>query len=165
MYTTIEEFITEWTVEMRLTEEVMVLLTDESLSQRIINERRTLGQIAWHLVQSIYYMSHLGLSIEEPLGGNQIPQSAAVVAEEYRRMGALLLQALKTQWTDEKLQETQMIMDEEWSNGASMRFILMHQAHHRGQMTVLMRQAGLAIPEVYGPTYESWINKGLAPLV
>jgi hypothetical protein len=32
-------------------------------------------------------------------------------------------------------------------------------------MTVLMRQAGLRIPELYGPTYDSWIDKGMDPLV
>lgn len=55
-------------------------------------------------------------------------------------------------------------MGVKWQNGASLRFAVMHQAHHRGQMTVLMRQAGLTVPEIYGPTYESWIEKGMEPL-
>ena len=29
--------------------------------------------------------------------------------------------------------------------------LINHQNHHRGQMTVLMRQAGLTVPGVYGP--------------
>jgi uncharacterized damage-inducible protein DinB len=29
-----------------------------------------------------------------------------------------------------------------------------HQTHHRGQMTVLLRQAGLTVPGVMGPTKE-----------
>lgn len=54
---------------------------------------------------------------------------------------------------------------EPWTNAAFLHFTLVHQAHHRGQMTVLMRQAGLRIPELYGPTYDSWIDKGMDPLV
>ena len=30
--------------------------------------------------------------------------------------------------------------------------LLHHEIHHRGQMTVLMRQAGLKLPGVYGPS-------------
>jgi uncharacterized damage-inducible protein DinB len=32
--------------------------------------------------------------------------------------------------------------------------LVLHQVHNRGQMTVLMRQAGLVLPGVYGPTRE-----------
>jgi len=30
--------------------------------------------------------------------------------------------------------------------------LIAHQGHHRAQMTVLMRQAGLKVPGVYGPS-------------
>ncbi|MCK4657684.1 MAG: hypothetical protein KAT85_11650, partial [candidate division Zixibacteria bacterium] len=33
--------------------------------------------------------------------------------------------------------------------------------HHRGQMTVLMRQAGLKVPGVYGPSMEEWEHFGM----
>ena len=32
--------------------------------------------------------------------------------------------------------------------------LIRHQIHHRGQMTVLMRQAGVVVPSVYGPSRE-----------
>ena len=35
-----------------------------------------------------------------------------------------------------------------------------HWSHHRGQMTVLMRQAGLRVPGVYGPAKEDWAAMG-----
>ena len=38
-----------------------------------------------------------------------------------------------------------------------------HQTHHRSQMTVLMRQAGLVVPEVYGPAKEGWAAYGAQP--
>lgn len=164
MYKKITDFTDEWIQEMRLTEKVMAALTDESLSQRITSEHRTLGQLAWHLVSSLYFVSHFGLTLNVPEGDDKAPQSAASLVEEYIQIGHALLHAVKTQWDDERLLDTVEIMGEQWANGASLRFIIMHQAHHRGQMTVLMRQAGLRLPEVYGPTYESWLDKGLEPL-
>lgn len=35
-------------------------------------------------------------------------------------------------------------------------FMIQHQIHHRGQMTILMRQAGLTVPGIYGPAKEEW---------
>lgn len=38
--------------------------------------------------------------------------------------------------------------------GKFLRMLIDHQTHHRGQMTVLLRQAGLTVPGVMGPTKE-----------
>ena len=38
------------------------------------------------------------------------------------------------------------------------------EAHHRGQMTVLMRQAGLTVPGIYGPAQEEWAAMGMPTL-
>jgi uncharacterized damage-inducible protein DinB len=48
-------------------------------------------------------------------------------------------------------------------NGTLLMFLLQHQNHHRGQMTVLMRQAGLTVPGIYGPSKEEWANFGMIP--
>ena len=165
MFTKIEDFAAEWTSEAELTAIVLDALTDASLGQEVIEGRRTLGQIAWHLVQSPHYMTALGLTFEGPSGGEEAPDSAAFIASEYRRISKNLLNAVRTQWSDESLRESVMIHEEAWQNGGSLRYTIMHQAHHRGQMTVLMRQAGLRIPDVYGPNYDTWVEKGIAPLV
>jgi uncharacterized damage-inducible protein DinB len=164
MFLKIEDFTAEWTSELRLTGQVMQALTDDALSQAVRQDRRTLGQIAWHLVSSIHYMTYCGLEFEGLADGEQCPDSAAVIADSYSNIGRSMLKAVQTQWSDETLQASQAIMGVEWKNGATLRFVLMHQAHHRGQMTVLMRQAGLRLPEVYGPTYEDWVDKGMEPL-
>jgi uncharacterized damage-inducible protein DinB len=42
----------------------------------------------------------------------------------------------------------------------------MFQADHRGQMTMLLRQADLVVPGVYGPAREDWPSMGMeAPQV
>ncbi|RCX21781.1 putative damage-inducible protein DinB [Fontibacillus phaseoli] len=164
MFNQIKDFAKEWEEELKLTEKVMEALTDESLSREVVFGRRTLGDIAWHLVLSPHYMTGLGLVFDGPEGGNQVPESASVIAKEYAKVSHALLDAVVTQWDNDKLLESQDMMGQSWKNGATLRFTVMHQAHHRGQMTVLMRQAGLRIPEVYGQTYDSWIDAGMEPL-
>ncbi len=165
MFNRIDDFAAEWASEAELTAIVLEALTDASLSQAVSEGRRTLGQIAWHLVKSPHFMTTLGLSFEAPAGGDEAPTSAASIASEYRRISNSLLHAVRTQWNDGTLLESVTVGGEAWPNGGSLRYTIMHQAHHRGQMTVLMRQAGLRLPDVYGPTYDTWIDKGVAPLV
>jgi uncharacterized damage-inducible protein DinB len=43
----------------------------------------------------------------------------------------------------------------------ALRVLIQHEVHHRGQMTVLMRQAGLEVPGVYGPAREEWAACGM----
>ncbi|MBB6673088.1 DinB family protein [Cohnella nanjingensis] len=165
MFTTIDGFVSEWNQECRMTLEVMNALTDASLSQSIREDRRTLGQLAWHLVKSPQFMAQCGLAFEGPSEDEAIQRSAAAIADEYRRIGERLVHAVQTQWQDEDLAKSQVLFGQEWQNGATLRFTLMHQAHHRGQMTVLMSQAGLRVPGLYGPTYETWVERGMTPLV
>jgi uncharacterized damage-inducible protein DinB len=37
---------------------------------------------------------------------------------------------------------------------AVLTSLVRHQVHHREQMTILMRQAGIVVPGVYGPARE-----------
>jgi uncharacterized damage-inducible protein DinB len=38
--------------------------------------------------------------------------------------------------------------------GTVVTSLIRHQIHHRGQMTTLMRMAGVVVPGVYGPSRE-----------
>jgi uncharacterized damage-inducible protein DinB len=50
-----------------------------------------------------------------------------------------------------------------WPRGTTLYILLSHEIHHRGQMSVLMRQAGLKLPSIYGPTREAWASYGQSP--
>jgi len=51
-----------------------------------------------------------------------------------------------------------------WKRGNTLNALIYHQAHHRGQVTVLMRQAGVPIVGVYGPAKEEWEAMGMTAL-
>ncbi|MBW7474697.1 DinB family protein [Paenibacillus oenotherae] len=163
MFRTVNDFTQEWEAEFAITARVLDTLTDESLGQTVADNYRSLGQIAWHLVKTIHFLTSTGLTFDEPPAEELPPASAARIASEYRRLGQALLRAVKSQWTDETIRQSVTIMGEEWQNSATVHYFLKHEIHHRGQMTVLMRQAGLPLPDVLGPTRESWIAKGIEP--
>ena len=67
------DFTTEWLKEAHITEQVMNALTDDSLKTAMTEQHRTLGQLAWHLVMSIQYMTMLGLQFEGPSREQKFP--------------------------------------------------------------------------------------------
>ncbi|CAG7623190.1 hypothetical protein PAESOLCIP111_02493 [Paenibacillus solanacearum] len=167
MIHSIQDFEQSWSVESASTQKILDALTDASLAQEVSPQDRTLGRIAWHIVTSVHGMaSHAGLAFEAPDEGTAVPASAQVIADSYRKASSAFLEAVKTQWTDASLREMRNMFGEQWPNGLTLSIILSHQTHHRGQMTVLMRQAGLAVPGVYGPSREEWALMNMeAPVV
>lgn len=153
MYRTIDEFLTDWKMETESTYKVLRALTDESLGQAVSPQDRTLGEIAWHIVTTLHeMMSRTGLVFEGPREGASVPSSAQTIAESYRQTSNAMAEAIRQQWTDEALQETNDMFGMQWTNAFTLSLLIRHEIHHRGQMTVLMRQAGLRLPGVYGPS-------------
>lgn len=68
---------------------------------------------------------------------------------------------MKQQWTDESLKQVQNAFGHDMLNAEILSLLIKHMIHHRGQMTVLMRQAGLEVPGVYGPAKEQWSQLGM----
>ncbi|WP_438315180.1 DinB family protein [Sporosarcina sp. FA9] len=167
MYKTIEEFLLNWGHESGSTQKVLDTLTDESLGQEVSPDDRTLGRIAWHITTTLHeMMSRAGLEFEATPQDASVPETAAEIAEAYRTSNAGMVAAMKGQWTDESLAEVKDMYGEQWSVGTVLGILSSHQTHHRGQMTVLMRQAGLPVPGVYGPSREEWAAfGGEAPVV
>lgn len=164
IFTTIEAFLTEWGNEAAATERLLAVLTDESLQQRITPRNRSLGQLASHIVTSPHeMMARTGLVFECPLDYDEVPQTASVLAQAYRAVETGLATAIRTQWTDESLTRTSDMYGEMWPNGMTLRVVINHEIHHRGQMTVLIRQAGLPVPGIFGPALEDWAKMGMAP--
>ncbi|GIP29077.1 hypothetical protein J23TS9_42070 [Paenibacillus sp. J23TS9] len=163
MYCTVEDFIAEWKNEAALTQNILDGLTDESLSQQVYPEGRTLGRIAWHFVTNIPdYLSEFGLTVAKVPNLNEVP-SAKVIADTFRTVSIEVEKALHEQWTDCILKQIQKAFGRMESNATIFMGLIKHIVHHRGQVTVLMRQAGLPIPAVYGPSKEGWARLGILP--
>lgn len=162
MFQTVEHFLQSWTFEATATQKLLQQLTDESLHQAITAEHWTLGRIAWHTVTAIRIISaNTHLIFEAPAEDFPVPTSAQLIADSYYQASNAFMEALKTQWTDKTMNETIEFIDQTIPNGSLLLFLLQHQSHHRGQMTVLMRQAGLPVPGIYGPAKEEWAQFGL----
>ena len=164
MFRRIADFERTWQSESESTLKVLERLTDQTLNQRVTPDGRSLGFLAWHLATSIpEMMNRTGLRID---GAEHGPAPATVqeIRHAYEQASRSLLEQIRTHWTDASLEQAVNLYGESWQNGFTVLALIVHQTHHRGQMTVLMRQAGLTVPGVYGPAREEWAAMGMAAM-
>jgi len=161
---TIAEFEALWTEESNGTRKLLAELTDRSLAQAVARDHRTLGRLAWHITTSVgEMMRRCGLPIGGPAEDAPVPSTAAAVRTAYDEAARSLLETMKAKWTDASLQIEDEMYGQRWKRALTLGILVAHQTHHRGQMTVLMRQAGLKVPGVYGPSKEEWAAMGAPP--
>jgi uncharacterized damage-inducible protein DinB len=164
MISRIVDFEHVWSSELESTQKLFKHLTDRALSQAVNPEGRTLARLAWHITTTIPEMiSRTGLKIAGPGPDDPIPPGAKLIAKGYSDAAISLLEQVKANWTDATLLEKDDMYGEKWARGFTLTSLILHQVHHRGQMTVLMRQAGLEIPGLYGPARQEWAAFGMTP--
>jgi uncharacterized damage-inducible protein DinB len=163
MFRRVADFQKAWEQEKSSTLKVLGALTDASLAQAVTKDDRTLGRMAWHVATTLgEMMERTGLKIAGPAHDAAPPASATAIATAYDTAAKAVADGVSG-WSDATLEVEDEMYGERWPRGATLQVLVVHQAHHRGQMTVLMRQAGLPVPGIYGPAREEWTAYGMQP--
>jgi len=162
MYRRIADFAADFTQENDATLKVLGALTDAALGQRVTPEGRSLGRLAWHIVGTLHEMpASAGLATDAAAAEAPQPATAGEIAGAYEQAARAVLGAVQAGWGDADLDGEIELYGGPWKRGRVLSALIKHEAHHRGQMTVLMRQAGLPVPGVYGPAREEWAAYGM----
>ncbi len=173
MFRRVEDFKTIWQQEADKTLAVLAAIPDAAAHQAVDAQHRDLRRMAWHLVETVLELpQNLGLKVKGPVGlgpdgfiATPPPPTVAEISATYRTLSDSLLDHIGS-WSNTELGRNFSLYGETWTGAFALYVLVSHQTHHRGQMTVLMRQAGLHIPSLYGPTKEGWAELGLeAPKV
>ncbi|HUW61047.1 MAG TPA: DinB family protein [Candidatus Bathyarchaeia archaeon] len=162
MFTRIEDFLKDWAHESASTSKIFEALTDASLSQAASKDDRSLGRVAWHIVTSIPDMlGRTGLPVKSAVADAPMPVSAVEMAAAYKTVAEEAAQSVRDNWTDDTLATEDDMYGMMWPRGVTLEVLIRHEIHHRAQITVLMRLAGLKVPGIYGPAREEWSAHGM----
>lgn len=164
MFRRMDDFLKAYESLREGTAKMMDAMTDGMLVRRVAEGHRTLGGMAWHVTTSIpemMKMTGLGEASIDPEAPP--PGSAKEIAAAYRKVSAELAAALREKWTDGDLEVEDDLYGQKFARGRTLAAILAHETHHRGQMTVLLRQAGAVVPGLFGPSKEEWEGYGKEP--
>lgn len=163
MYRRVDDFLRAYENLTGGTTRLLGALTDENLGQAVADGHRTLGEIAWHVVTTIpEMMNRTGIAVSSVDEHTPPPSSAQAIRDGYAAASKELVDAVKSSWTDDTLTQTdEMYGGEAWPRGVTLAALIGHESHHRGQMSVLLRQAGADVPGVYGPSKQEWSQFGM----
>jgi uncharacterized damage-inducible protein DinB len=160
MMVTIEELVEELERETDPTRRTLARVPDDKLSWQPDPKSFTLGQLAMHVATLPGTLAELS-TVPAFNVGAPIPRPTASSAHELlqtldssvAKAKAVLLgmgdAALSTPW--------RMMLDGR-EIGAMPRSVFLrsvlfnHWYHHRGQLTVYLRQTGASVPAIYGPS-------------
>lgn len=162
MFNALSEFEATYSNESKTTQKVFEALTDESLARTVADGHRSIGRIAWHICTTIpEMMGHTGLKIELLSENSPLPTKASDIAHAYGAISRGLIEVIGRDWKDEDLEVVDEMYGEKWARKSTLQALVLHEIHHRGQITVLMRQAGIRVPSIYGPAKEDWAQYGM----
>ncbi|PWK76602.1 putative damage-inducible protein DinB [Mucilaginibacter oryzae] len=157
MYYRIKEFLEDWAYEKGRTSKIYAMIPEEYKAV-ILNEKvRTLERLAFHIPQVMMQIGiQTGLLKGEELAEEPLPPAMSDINALYLDIHAKMAKAVEAQWTDGMLNDEAELYNHQWRRGDILSLLTHHEVHHRSQMTVLMRLAGLEVPELYGPVREDW---------
>jgi uncharacterized damage-inducible protein DinB len=164
MFRHIRDVETIWRQEAANTLKVLEAIPDAAAHQAVDEQHRDLKRLAWHLCETIAELPlNMGLKVEgfpgEPMH-TPPPGSMQEIRDTYAALSESFLATLKP-LNDMALAATYPFYGDTWTGAFALWILVSHQTHHRGQMTVLMRQAHLKVPEVCGPVKEAWAAMGM----
>lgn len=154
MYRKVDDFLQDWQNYSNGTLQVYNALTDDKLDQAIVEGHNTLGWLAWHMVVVTgMFGKQIGLDVDTVDDPTTVPKEASEIARVYKKVTDQIQQGVEGLSDDEMLVEVEAL-GQTMPRGKVLSTLIQHNIHHRGQMTVLLRQAGLKVPGVMGPTKE-----------
>jgi uncharacterized damage-inducible protein DinB len=159
MFSDANAFLADYTWESASTAKVLGALTDASLAREKAPDHNTLGDIAWHVATApLYMLSQVGFNFDPTQVQKPEKLTAAAITAMHEKISAEVKAqtAGKTPAELAKVYHVFGMMD--WPCGQMLTVLLNHEIHHRGQISVLMRQAGLVVPSIYGPTKEMTVD-------
>lgn len=162
MFRTLADFQKVWRYESESTVKIFRLLNDAALQQPVSPGGRTLGYLAWHLVLTLpELMGHARIPVDGPPEHAPAPTTVEELIAAYQSASQSLLKQLPEYWRDSELTDKIPMYGQQWAKGAALLSLVLHQAHHRGQMTIVLRQLGLGAAGIYGPAKHEWESMGL----
>jgi len=162
MYRNTDDFLTDWQLEADNTARVFENITEDTKAIKINPNIRTLERLAWHITQTITEMgTKAGLFDEDVLEHLAAPANFKEIVAAHQKYNVLLAEAVSTRWTNNTLNEEVNMYGQIWTKGTILDVLVKHEAHHRSQMTVIMRMVGLPVPGLYGPSQEDWATMGM----
>ena len=155
----LQQFLNFWNHEAKKTADLLRALPAGQYDFRPDPQARSLGELSWHLAEVDAYTSYCIEQGKFEMGMRppsiERPRSIEALAPGYERIHAEAVERVRKLTPADLDRKLRHITGDETSIRELLwGAILFHMIHHRGQLSLLTRLAGGAIPGLYGPNRE-----------
>ena len=155
-----DTFIQELEMEAATTRRVLERVPDDKLQWKPAEKSRTLGQLALHIATTTGAVASLASTTPAQFPGFGADPSPARTSEIVQAHDASVAQArqILAGMDDDAMRATWTLMGGDRvimavPRVAFLRSIMLnHWYHHRGQLSVYLRELGVPLPSIYGPS-------------
>ena len=155
----LQQFLALWDYEAKKTADLLRALPAGQYDFRPDPQARSLGELAWHLAEvdafPTWTIEQGGFRPGVRPPGIERPRSIEALAPGYERVHAEAAERIR------RLAPTDLDRKIRTFSGDEMPIreilwgmVLLHMIHHRGQLSILCRLAGGAVPSIFGPNRE-----------
>ena len=156
----IDAMLQELEQEAQTTRKVLALVPDDKLTWKPHAKARTLGQLALHIATVPGAVAELAASSTQAQVPNFTDPSPQTAAELISTLDASISKAKNalSKLDDGAIMETWRLKrgDKEVFSLPRVAFLrsvmLNHWYHHRGQLSVYLRELDIPLPSIYGPS-------------
>ncbi|KAB7766675.1 DinB family protein [Xanthomonas maliensis] len=150
----IHDVLAIWDTEHQTTLEVFAAVPEGYNDRTAVADKGwTLGGLIWHICITERWLCAdiMGATTtgKNPVPMDGPPPTVAAMAAAFRQSHAALSTAIRRQQPD-WLAQTVDFYGERWTRLALMHLMFRHEAHHRGQLSILMMLVGGQPPTIYG---------------
>jgi uncharacterized damage-inducible protein DinB len=154
----LDRFRKVWDMEAGLTTKLLESLPTDQYDFRPDPGNRSLGEMAWHLSEIEGYISYGitkgAVTFQEAPPNIKRPREVKSLAPGYRKVHEEAVARLADLTVADLDREIPFVMGPLPIRDILWGTMLMHQIHHRGQLSLLCRLAGGTAPGIYGPNRE-----------
>lgn len=155
MFLKTEHFVQAYENESKETLRLFANLEKDKMNQTAPEIGRSAVDVARHIATSAAGMfGSIGIQLAGPSDYQEIGADKEAVSKAYADARDSMFAELPKHFTDENLTEAVDFHGYKWPGGLFLAIFMNHEIHHRGQLTILMRLAGMKPVGVYGPTKE-----------
>ena len=165
-----ETLLPEMDQEMKTTRRVLERVDGNQLGWKPHEKSMSLGQLAGHLAElpsfAVAIMNGVKFDVAPPDGKSTVqrarPETRDEILELFDKNVAAARQAVAEAGNEALMESWSLFKGGEpvftLPKIAAVRSMLLsHTIHHRGQLTVYLRQTGSQVPSVYGPSADEGI--------
>ncbi len=154
----LERFLDTWNREAEKTLKLLRALPTSQYDFRPDAGGRSLGELAWHLAEGDAYMSfgiengQFAMDMKPP--NIERPRSVEALVPGYERVHREAVARIEKLTPDDLDREIPYFSGPSAIRTILWDMVIVHGAHHRGQLSLMCRLAGGEAPGLYGPNRE-----------